>query len=104
LLALADLVVFLQKVDSKILMTFDTWTSLVGDPFIGITAHYITAPDTNPQQWELKNEQLAFTPLVGDHSGANIGSILVETLNTYGIHAKVQYNIFSIDGQADGLT
>ena len=73
-------------------------------PLYCIIDHYITAPNTNLQQWELKNEQLAFMPLVGDHNGANIGSILVKTLNTYGICAKVQYNIFSINGQADGLT
>ena len=72
-------------------MTFDTWMSLVRDPFIGVTAHYISAPNDNPQKWELKSEQLAFTPLVGDHSGANIGSILIETLDTYGIHEKVTY-------------
>ena len=41
---------------------------------------------------------------MGDHSGTNIGSILVENLDTYGIHAKVQYNIFSIDGQAATYT
>jgi hypothetical protein len=71
-------------------MTFNTWTSLNGNPFISVTAHYIMAPDDNSQQWELKSEQLAFTPLVSNHSGANIGSILVETLDTYGIHSKVQ--------------
>jgi hypothetical protein len=64
------------------------WTSLVEDLFIGVTAHYSIAPDNNAQQWE-KSEQLAFMPLVGDHSEANIGSILVETLDTYEIHDKV---------------
>jgi hypothetical protein len=77
-------------------LTFDTWTSLVGDPFIGVTAHYITAPDDNPHQWELKNELLAFTPLEGDHSGANIGSILIDTLDTYGIRSKVIYFILFV--------
>jgi hypothetical protein len=82
-------------------MTFNTWTSLVGDPFIGVTAHYISAPNDNPQKWELKSEQLAFTPLVGDHSGANIGSILIETLDTYGICEKVMYTHAYIVRHAD---
>ena len=48
-------------------------------PFIEITAHYISAPDDNLQKWELKSEQLASTPLVGDHSGT---SILTKTFDT----------------------
>ena len=34
-------------------------------------------------------EQLAFTPIKGNHSGANIGRILIETIDTYGIRSKV---------------
>jgi hypothetical protein len=70
-------------------MTFDSWTSLVGDPFLSVTAHYIDAMDDNPQNWELKTEQLAFTPIRGDHSGANIANILVDTINRFEIRAKV---------------
>jgi hypothetical protein len=70
-------------------MTFDSWTSLAGDPFLFITAHYIDAADDNPQKWELKTEQLTFTPIRGDHSGANIASILVNTIERFGIRAKV---------------
>ena len=73
----------LKDIDSKVSLTFNTWTLLVGDPFIGVTAHYINS------QWELKSEQLAFTPLEGDHSGANIRSILIETIDTYGLWSKM---------------
>ena len=62
---LLNTLVLLQTLDSKISMTFDTWISLAGDPFIGITAHYITSVDENPQQWELNSEILAFMPLEG---------------------------------------
>jgi hypothetical protein len=70
-------------------MTFDSWTSLAGDPFLSVTAHYIDATNDNPQKWELKTEQLAFTPIHGDHSGANIASILIDTIDQFGIRAKV---------------
>src|ERR1700722_7297906 len=65
---------------SKISMTFDTWTSLSGDPFLSVTAHYIDTPIDKPQQLVLKSDQLAFTPIVGNHSGANIGKILMEAI------------------------
>jgi len=70
-------------------MTFDSWTSLNGDPFLSVTAHYITAPADKPQQWELRSDQLAFTPIVGNHSGENIAKILVETIDEYDIRSKV---------------
>jgi hypothetical protein len=75
----------LAKVDSKVSITFDTWTSWVRDPYIGVTAHYINS------EWELKSEQLAFTPLEGDHSSSNIGSILIKTIATYGLPGKIRW-------------
>lgn len=70
-------------------MTFDSWTSLTGDPFLSVTAHYIDSPADNPHLWELKSEQLAFKPIEGNHSGANIGRILIEVIDNYGIRKKV---------------
>jgi hypothetical protein len=70
-------------------MTFDTWTSLSGDPFLSVTAHYIDTPIDKPQQWVLKADQLAFTLIVGNHSGANIGKILMEAIDEYDIRDKV---------------
>ncbi|KAG2098564.1 hypothetical protein BD769DRAFT_1394397 [Suillus cothurnatus] len=43
----------LAKVDSQVSMTFDSWTSMIGDPFFSITGHYIWSLDDKPQQWEL---------------------------------------------------
>jgi hypothetical protein len=79
----------LAHVDSKISMTFDSWTSLIGDPFLSVTAHYIDAPVDKPQEWELKTEQLAFKYIEGNHSGANIGRILIEVIDEYGIRKQV---------------
>ena len=56
-------------VDSKVSLTFDMWTSLNGDPFLGVTRHYIISSPENPHQWDLKTVQLAFTPIVRNHSG-----------------------------------
>jgi hypothetical protein len=79
----------LKHVDSKISITFDSWTSEPGVPFLSITVHYIDSPAGKPQEWELKTKQLAFTIINSNHSGSNIGSILIETINSYDIHTKV---------------
>jgi hypothetical protein len=70
-------------------MTFDSWTSEPGDPFLSVTAHYIDSPADKPQEWELKTEQLAFRLIKGNHSGANIGGILIEVIDKYDIRKKV---------------
>ena len=74
----------------QISFTFDTWTSGTGDPYASITGHYISAPEGRPQDWELKCKQLAFTPLEGNHSGANMADILVRAVDCYGIREKVR--------------
>ena len=51
--------------------------------------HYISSPDDQPQDWELKSKQLAFTPFEGNHSGANMANILVQTVDHYGIREKM---------------
>jgi hypothetical protein len=40
----------LTKVDSQVSMTFNSWTSIIGNPFFSITGHYIWSPDDRPQQ------------------------------------------------------
>jgi hypothetical protein len=76
-------------IPGKVSFTFDAWTSGPGDPFLSVTGHYINAPADKPQDWELKCEQLAFTPIEGNHSGANMANILVRTVDRYGIRNKV---------------
>jgi hypothetical protein len=60
-------------------------------PFLSVTAHYINSPAGKPQKWELKTKQLAFTIINSNHSGSNIGRILIETINNYDIHTKVRW-------------
>jgi hypothetical protein len=40
--------------------------------------------------WDLKVDQLAFKHVEGNHSGANIGRVLVEIVDYYGIREKVR--------------
>jgi hypothetical protein len=67
--------------------TFDAWTSQVGDPYLSITGHFINGAHDG---WKLHSEQLAFTPLPGRHSGANIGNAIMCTVDCYGLRGKVR--------------
>jgi hypothetical protein len=64
------------------------WTSDTGKPFLSVTGHYIDALPEAPQQWQLYGNQLTFTPFQGHNIGANIGKILVQTVDYYGIYDK----------------
>src|SRR4051794_26557918 len=70
-------------------MTFDSWTSQSGDPFLSVTGHYINAPIDKSEKWALKSEQLTFEPIKGDHSGENIARILIGTIDKYEFQDRV---------------
>jgi hypothetical protein len=80
---------FAQGLASKISFTFDAWTSEPGDPYLSITAHYIDAPPDRPMDWELKTDQLAFKYIEGRHTGKNMSTILIDTVDQYDIRGKV---------------
>jgi hypothetical protein len=90
-----------QDVPGLISFTFDTWTSDIGAPYLGVTGHYIDAPKQNPTAWELKCEQLAYTPLHGNHSGANMSKILLHTLDRYDIREKVIITLIIFQFRSD---
>ncbi|KAJ6522148.1 hypothetical protein B0H19DRAFT_1277472 [Mycena capillaripes] len=56
-----------ERLQSKLQasFTFDTWTSKTGDPFPGVTGHYIDAPADTPEDFSFRSEQLAYTPIEG---------------------------------------
>ena len=85
----SDLIGNVKDLPGKISFTFDTWTSEAGDPYLSMTGHYISAPKANPQEWELKSEQLGFKHIEGNHSGANLGDILMRIIDKYGLRQKV---------------
>ena len=84
-----------KGVEGEISFTFDTWTSDPGHNFLSVTAHYIDSPKDQPDQWMLRDIQLAFAPLEGHHTGANIASVLEGVLERYGICEKI-CNIFML--------
>jgi hypothetical protein len=57
---------------------------------LSITGHYIDAPIDQPNDWELKTEQLAFETIEGRHTGKNIALILTRTVNCYELNGKVK--------------
>jgi hypothetical protein len=78
----------MQDIPGKVLFTFNAWTSDVGDPYLSITGHYITAPPDCPEEWELKNEQLAFTPMPGSHTSVNIANLIIHVIDKYGLQCE----------------
>jgi hypothetical protein len=78
-----------KGVEGEISFTFDTWTSDPGHNFLSVTAHYIDSPMDRPDQWMLREAQLAFTLLEGHHTGVNIASVLETVIERYGIRDKV---------------
>ena len=80
-----------KAVKGEISFTFNLWTSegTGSNPYLLITAHYVNSPIDKPDQWVLKNNQLAFTLLEGYHTGANIASIITSVLKQYEICGKV---------------
>lgn len=78
-----------QDIPGKVSFTFDAWTSDPGDLFLSVTGHYIHSPPENPNDWKLKTEQLAFSPIEGRHSGANMANLLVRTVDRYSLRKKV---------------
>lgn len=94
----------LAKVDSKVSMTFDSWTSIIGDPFFSVTGHYIWSPDDKPQQWELRREQLSFAHIEGNHSGQNIARMLIDSIDTYNLREKVRSGLLSCSKANDSYS
>ena len=78
-----------QNISGQVSFTFDMQTLKPGDPFLSVTGHYIASPADWPHEWELRNQQLAFSPFEGHHSGANMANILIHMADHYEIHNKV---------------
>ena len=86
----------LQGIDGCISFTFDSWTSEAGDPYLSVTRHYILVPAGAPQEWELRSEQLAFMAIEGNHSGDNIGNMLVCVVDRLNLRNKVSKDFYLV--------
>ncbi|KAF5327922.1 hypothetical protein D9619_003901 [Psilocybe cf. subviscida] len=73
----------------KISFTFNAWTSNPGGPYLSITGHYIDTPSDDPLAWKLKEEQLVFEPIEGNHSGANMAKVIVRVIDQYCLRSNV---------------
>jgi hypothetical protein len=62
-----------------------------------VTGHYIESTESNPNDWTLKSEQLGFTHIEGNHSGANLGGILIRVIDRYDIRRKASLPYPTID-------
>jgi hypothetical protein len=56
--------------------------------FLGITIHWIS------NEWELKNLLLDFIQLEGTHSGENLATVFLQSLEDFGISTKVSKYCF----------
>jgi hypothetical protein len=63
--------------DSRVSFTFNAGTSQAFDPYLTMMGHWIDA------DWNLQEQVLAFWEIVGDHSGANTGALLIEILGVW---------------------
>jgi hypothetical protein len=68
-----------KNLDSRISFTFDAGTSKAYDPYLTVTGHWVD------KDWVLHEQVLAFAEIVGSHTGANTGQILVQTFKDYQI-------------------
>jgi hypothetical protein len=65
---------------------------------MSVMGHYIYSPLDKPNDWELREEQLTFTPIDGQHNAINQLKILIKTIDCYGLQGKVGW--FTADGAA----
>jgi hypothetical protein len=77
-----------QQTAGKHSISHDAWTSDSGIPFLNINDHYISAPPEQPNDWEIITEELAFMKIEGRHTGANLGSAILKTLDRYELRGK----------------
>jgi hypothetical protein len=80
----------LKRLPSQPSITFDAWTSKPMDPYLGVTAHFISNPPDAPTQWSLEHRVLGVTSIDGRHTGANMAATLMRIIDRYAIRDKVR--------------
>lgn len=75
----------LQKLppNAKLSIALDCWTSPFQQAFMAITGYFID------QDWNYREILLAFEPLHGSHSGANLSTVLLDLLQQHQIVDRV---------------
>ena len=73
----------LINIDCSINLTIDGWTSPNGLSVLGVTGHWVD------DKWKLRECLLDAAEIIGDHSGQNLASHLITSLNAFEIQSKV---------------
>lgn len=73
----------LTSFQSKYSITCDVWTSKNQLSFFGFTIHYIN------DEWQLKEELLAFKYLEGEHDGKSLSQAFIDVLEDFGIAERL---------------
>jgi hypothetical protein len=89
----------IQKLECKLSISLDAWTSSNGYAFIAIIAHYITNEGKlgkyifeHSHPWSDKSSEeilIDFHELLGEHSGDNMADVVWGTLEKYGLIGRV---------------
>jgi hypothetical protein len=87
----------LQLARTKIHFTVDLWTSPNSLAIIGIIAHYIN------DSGQLEHSVLALRELIGEHSGENQASVVMDVIDEYGIASKIGYFVMDNASNNDTL-
>jgi len=61
-------------------ITFDAWTSILYNPYLAVTTHYINSLPGQPFDWDFKSKILRFEELKGSHSSPNIAAKSLRSL------------------------
>jgi len=82
-----DTVAGVQKLISelhcKVSLSLDAWTSSNGHAFLAIVMHYIS------NDWRVEELLIDFREIQGEHSGANMGQAVWETVQLYGLKGRI---------------
>ena len=69
----------------KVSITFDAWMSNAFDPYMAITAHYIESHPDSLMDWTMKKDLIAFTPIIGNHSGQNQAQLIIKCVECFAL-------------------
>jgi hypothetical protein len=72
----------------------DTWTDTNGGNFMSVTGHWIGNTKAAPQDWTLRQAQLALVEVDGRHTGNNLARLVVQVIDRYGIRSKVHHSFY----------
>jgi hypothetical protein len=79
----SKLITTFSKIDSKIAITTDIWTSMTNKPYAAITAHFVG------ENKKLSHVLIDFCLIPHPHNGEKIKNILLDTFENYEINDKI---------------